>query len=123
MTRYNVKSIGFDRYNSTQIASQLTDDGVPLAPFGQGFVSMSAPTKELEIKIRTKKLKHDANAVLRWSMANVSLRRDPAGNMKVDKDKSSEKVDPVVALVMAIGEYLTDQTPGINLDDFSIISL
>ena len=123
MTRYQVKSIGFDRYNSTQIASQLTDDGVPLAPFGQGFVSMSAPTKELEIKIRTKNLKHDGNAVLRWSMANVSLRRDPAGNMKVDKEKSSEKVDPVVALVMAIGEYLTDQTPGINLDDFSIISL
>lgn len=123
MNKYKIKAIGFDRYNSTQIASQLIDDGVKLNPFGQGFVSMSAPTKEFEIKVRTGKLHHNDDPVLRWSLSNVLLRRDPAGNIKVDKEKSNEKVDPIVSAIMAIGEHLTDRSPELNLDDFTILSL
>ncbi|MTI32808.1 terminase large subunit [Xanthovirga aplysinae] len=105
--KYQIRSIAYDRYNATQLVLELTDEGLEMAPFGQGFVSMSAPTKELEKLAMQGKLQHSGNPVLRWMCSNVELRRDPAGNIKIDKAKSTEKVDGMVALAMAIGEYLT----------------
>ncbi len=109
---YNIKSIAFDRWNSSQLVVNLVEDGAALSPFGQGYASMSAPTKELEKLVLKKKINHLNNPVLRWQMQNVSLRTDPSENIKIDKAKSTEKVDGVVALVMALGEFLTDESPG-----------
>ena len=103
---YDVRAVAFDRYNATQIGINLVSDDVPIIPFGQGHISMSPPTKQLEILARQGKIWHDGDPVLRWAMANVELKIDPAGNIKPDKGKSSNKIDPVVALVMAIGEHL-----------------
>ena len=120
---YDVKSIGFDRHNSTQIAIDLTDDGAPLAPFGQGFVSMSPGCKQLEAYVRSRRLRHNGDPVLRWALGNVELMTDPAGNIKPDKGKSkSGKIDPIAALVMAIGEKLRDGTE-ITDDMLKIYSL
>lgn len=124
MHQFNVKRVAFDRYNSTQIAIDLTDDGVPVVPYGQGFVSMSPPSKELEILVRTKRLKFNGDPVLRWALQNVELRNDPAGNIKPDKQKSSGKIDPIVALCMAIGERMKQNAqPQITDDMLTIISL
>ena len=75
-------------------------------PFGQGFKSMSGPTRELEKLVLEGKLHHSGNAVLRWMVSNVAVRQDPAGNMKPDKQKSYERIDGVVALVMALGRAI-----------------
>lgn len=122
MKQHDIRKIAFDRYNSTQIAINLVDDGVPIAPFGQGFVSMSPGSKQLEILIRTGVLAHNNDPVLRWCLQNVTLKTDPAGNIKPDKSKSSAKIDPIVALCMAIGEHLRAE-PGLDPDSFKIISL
>ena len=106
MHRLNLQNIAFDRYNSTQIAINLVDDGVPLVPFGQGFVSMSAPTKQFELLCRQGKIWHDGDPILRWALSNVAIRTDPAGNIKVDKERSDGKIDPIVAAIMAIGEHM-----------------
>jgi phage terminase large subunit-like protein len=106
MSEHHLQKIAFDRFNSTQIAIDLTDDGAPLVPFGQGFVSMSAPTKQLELLARKGKIWHDGDPIMRWALSNVAIRTDPAGNIKPDKQKSGGKIDPVVALVMAIGEHM-----------------
>jgi len=121
MHNYQVEKIAFDRYNSTQIAIDLVDDGVPLTPFGQGFVSMSSPTKQLEVLVRTGKVWHDGDPVLRWALGNVELKMDPAGNIKADKQKSGGKIDPIVAMVMGIGEHM--KTPQEVEQNFDIISL
>jgi len=121
MHTYNVQKIAFDRYNSTQIAIDLVDDGVPLVPFGQGFVSMSSPTKQLEVLVRTGKLWHDGDPVLRWALGNVELRMDPAGNIKADKQKSGGKIDPIVAMIMGIGEHM--KSPAEEEGYFEIINL
>ena len=71
--------------------------------FGQGFQSMSGPTKEIERLVLGGKLRHGGNAVLRWMASNVAVRMDPAGNLKIDRQRSTEKVDGMVALAMAIG--------------------
>lgn len=121
MHNYQIEKIAFDRYNSTQIAIDLVDDGVPLTPFGQGFVSMSSPTKQLEVLVRTGKVWHDGDPVLRWALGNVELKLDPAGNIKADKQKSGGKIDPIVAMVMGIGEHM--KTPQETEQNFDIISL
>lgn len=121
MHTYTVQKIAFDRYNSTQIAIDLVDDGVPLVPFGQGFVSMSSPTKQLEVLVRTGKLWHDGDPVLRWALGNVELKMDPAGNIKADKQKSGGKIDPIVAMIMGIGEHM--KSPAEDEGYFEIINL
>ena len=103
---YQLKLVAFDRALAySGIAQNLSDEELPMHEFGQGFVSMSEPTKELERKIKLKQINHFGNPVLRWMASNVELKIDPAGNIKIDKGKSSEKVDGMVALVMALGAY------------------
>ena len=80
-----------------------------MSPFGQGYGSMSTPTKELERLALTQSLEHFGNPVLRWMIASVAISTDPAGNIKPDKSKSSQKIDGVVATIMAIGQMMTDQ--------------
>ena len=103
--KFEVHSIAFDRYNSSHLVTDLQNEGLMMEPFGQGFLSMSAPTKELEVLARRGEIAHNGNPVLRWMMSNVSIRRDPADNIKVDKENSNAKVDGVVALVMALGQF------------------
>jgi phage terminase large subunit-like protein len=67
---------------------------------------MSAPTRELEKLIVSRRLAHGANPVTRWMAANVAVAQDPAGNLKPAKDKSTERIDGIVALIMAIGRAM-----------------
>ena len=103
--RYRIREIAFDRWNATQLATQLQGDGFAMVGFGQGFASMSGPAKELERRIVGRELVHDGNPVLRWMVANVTVSQDPAGNIKPDKAKSTERIDGVVAACMAIGRW------------------
>ena len=101
--KYNLESICYDRWNATHLAQELEDDyGFTMIPFGQGFFSMSAPTKELERLVLDKKIAHNGHKVLRWNIDNITVRQDPANNIKIDKAKSTERVDGAVALVMGL---------------------
>ena len=100
--RYNIREIAHDRWNATMMVQTLEDDGFTMVPFGQGFKDMSPPTKELMRIVLEHKLCHGGHPVLRWNMDNAFVRTDPAGNLKLDKEKSTEKVDGAVALVMAL---------------------
>ncbi len=107
--KYKIKSIAYDRWNSSQLVVDLADQGIEMSAFGQGYASMSTPTKEFEKEVLKQEMDHQGNPVLAWQISNVSIQRDPAGNVKISKEKSSEKVDGPVACVMALGEYLTAQ--------------
>lgn len=100
---YDLRKIHIDRWNATQIAGELREqDGIAVENFGQGFASMSAPTKELERIVLAGKLRHGSNPVLNWMADNAVSVSDAAGNLKIAKDKSSEKVDGIIALIMAL---------------------
>lgn len=107
--KYQIKSIAYDRWGATQIIMDLQDEGIEMDGFGQGFASMNAPTKELEKMILLGKVAHGGHPVLRWMCSNIMLKTDPAESIKIDKDKSSEKVDGMVALVMALGEAIRSE--------------
>ncbi|MCJ7676770.1 MAG: terminase large subunit [Anaerolineales bacterium] len=100
---YNIREIAVDRWNSTQLQTQLMGDGFTVVPFGQGFASMTAPTKEMERLYLERKLGHGGNPVMRWMADNVTIARDSADNLKIDKAKSTERVDGMTAMAMAIG--------------------
>jgi phage terminase large subunit-like protein len=110
--RYKIRQIAFDRWNSSTIIPDIVDHGIECLPFGQGFASMSAPIKNLEVVVRSGKLNHGGNGVLRWMASNVQAKRDPSDNIKFDKSKSSDKIDGMVGLAMAMGAYMMSrETP------------
>lgn len=104
--RFNVREIAIDRWNSTQLQTQLIGDGFEVVPFGQGFASMAAPTKEFERLMLECNLRHGGNPVLRWMAGNVMVESDAAGNIKPSKKKSVEKIDGIVAGIMALGRAM-----------------
>jgi phage terminase large subunit-like protein len=105
----NVQDIAIDRWNSTGLQTDLMGDGFVVEQFGQGFASMSGPTKELERLLLQRRLRHGGHPVLRWMADNVAVNQDPAGNIKPAKDKSTERIDGIVALVMAIGRACAEE--------------
>lgn len=108
---YRIQEIAFDRWGATKLSQDLTDDGFLMVGFGQGFGSMSAPTKELMTLVLNKRLVHGGNPVLRWNADNVVVRTDPAGNIKMDKSKSTNKIDGMYALVMALDRAIKHANP------------
>ena len=103
--KYRIQSIAYDRWNASQLVIDLQNDGANMDPFGQGFVSMSMPTKALEVEILAKNIIHNNNPCMNWCLSNVTIQEDPAGNLKPNKAKSTERIDPIVALIIALGEH------------------
>lgn len=100
--KYNIREIAYDRWGATMLVQQLEGEGFTVVPFGQGFKDMSPPTKELMKLVLEQKIAHGGHEVLRWMMDNIFIRTDPAGNIKPDKEKSTEKIDGAVAMIMAL---------------------
>lgn len=100
--KYHVLELAFDRWGSTQLVQDLEADGFTCVPFGQGFASMSAPSKELLRLILERRIAHAGHPVLRWNADNVAAIQDPAGNVKPDKRRSTGRIDGVVAAIMAL---------------------
>ena len=107
---FDFQSTAYDRWNASQTIIDLQNEGMECSPFGQGYGSMGAPTKEFEKIVLTQKLEHFGNPVLRWMIASTVVKTDPAGNIKPDKEKSVQKIDGIVASIMALGEWMTAQS-------------
>lgn len=110
--RYNVREVAADRWNATQIINQLQGDGFEVVAYGQGFKDMTAPTKELLKLVAAGKLRHGGQPVLRWMAGNMATESDAAGNLKPSKKKSTERIDGLVAAVMAIGRAMLRDEAG-----------
>jgi len=107
---FSLQMIAFDPWNATDLTTRLQQqDGLVCVSMRQGFASLSAPTKSLEQAILGNRLRHSGDPVLRWNVSNVAVESDPAGNLKPSKTKSTERIDGVVALIMAV-DLLDRQT-------------
>lgn len=104
----NVKSIAYDRKFVTDVINGLVEEGYEeiVHAFGQGYISMNAPMKELEKMILKRDINHGNNPIARWQITNVEAVMDDAGNIKPSKKKSKDKIDGIVALIMAIGGWM-----------------
>ncbi len=115
--RYRMREIAYDRIFAGELVRDLGEqDGFDMVPFGQGFISMAAPTDELDRLLLATKLRHGDNPILRWMASNLTVRMDPAGNRKPDKAKSTERIDGIVALIMALGRAIV--TPELRHSEY-----
>ena len=114
---YDLREIAFDRWGATQMSSDLIDEGFPLVQVGQGFATMSGPTKELLRLIASGQYRHGDNPVITWQADNLVTRTDPAGNLKPDKSRSTDKIDSMVAAVMALDRAIR-HAPKRPADDY-----
>jgi phage terminase large subunit-like protein len=106
--KFNIVNIAFDRWQSDNIVSKLEIEGVKFASFGQGFKSMSPAVKKMESLVMEGKLLHNNNPILKWCLSNTRIVRDDADNVKPSKSRSKEKIDAIVALIQAVGQYYID---------------
>lgn len=102
--KYDIRECGFDRWGAAMVTQHMQEmfGNEWVVPIGQGFASMSPPMKELGKLISSTQIAHGNNPVLTWMADNLVAREDPAGNIKPDKEKSREKIDGMVALIMGI---------------------
>ena len=127
--KYDIQSIGYDAKFAAPIVATIED--VVMNPFSQSIMSMSFPTKMLEMNIMSRKINHFGNPVLRWMCSNVAIYTDANENIKLVKNKSIDKIDGIVALVMALGESVQEgdqvsiyEKRGIvSIDDFDNIEM
>jgi phage terminase large subunit-like protein len=102
-SRFVVTELAYDRTFAGEIVRNLQDEGLSLVEFGQGFLSMGPASAEFLRLLIGRELQHGGNPIATWCASNVSVRKDPAGNEKPDKERSTEKIDAIVAAVMAVG--------------------
>ncbi len=110
--RYDIREIAFDRTFAGEIVQNLQEEGLNLVEYGQGFLSLAAPTAEVERLLVSRSLWHGNHPVLRFCASNVTVRQDAAGNIKPDKERSKERIDGISALINALGRALVRDTNG-----------
>ena len=110
--KYDIAEIAYDRYGSEAIISKLDDMGMTVVPFGQGFTSMNAPTGELLKLVLEEKIIHGSNPIMRWNADNLIVETNAAGQIKPSKKKSTQKIDGMVALIMALDRALRNSGGG-----------
>jgi phage terminase large subunit-like protein len=104
---YNLREIAADPWNATQLLTQLSEvDGFQVVPWRQGFATMSAPSKEFEALVLSRRLNHGGNPIFRWNVKSCAKKEDAAGNIKPDKEKSANKIDGVVSCINALGRAM-----------------
>ena len=103
LSRFDVKGIAYDPWNALQLATNLGNDGAPMVEYRNTVQNFSDPMKSLEALVQDKRVNHDGNPVLRWMMGNVVAKLDAKDNIFPRKERYENKIDGVVALIMALG--------------------
>lgn len=101
--QYNVREIGFDPWGANELSADLVDRGLPMVKVGQGIASLSDGSKEFEKLVKSQRIVHGQDPVLTWMVSNCVIYTDPSDNIKVKKEVESNKIDGVIASIMALG--------------------
>lgn len=113
LSRFNVEAVVYDPWQATQMATTLADDDAPMVECRMTVQNMSDPMKSVEALVLDRRLLHDGNPILTWMMGNVVAKLDAKDNIFPRKERYEQKIDGVIALIMAMGNALADDN-----DDF-----
>lgn len=116
--KVSIQKVGYDKYNATQWAISATDLGLPLEEYSQSLGNFNKPTREMERLLLSGKCKIENNEITRWCFKNVTLKSDHNGNVKPNKSIKAKKIDGAIAMIQALGMYLT--TPHFSNEIISI---
>jgi phage terminase large subunit-like protein len=123
LSKFNVKEVAFDPWQATQIMGQLGDEGATVVEVRPTVQNFSDPMKTLEALVGAKRFKHENNPVLNWMVSNVVCHRDAKDNIYPRKEQEQNKIDGVIALLMALNMALADDNSGSVYDGRGVIML
>lgn len=115
LLRFRVQQIAFDPWNSSQLVTDLQGEGAPMVEMRQGYASMSPATKELQrillaVDDGRPRYRHGGHQLVRWCVSNFAVAMDPSGNVKPDRASARDKIDPVVAAIMALDRVMRHES-------------
>jgi len=113
-----LKQIGYDPWNATQLVNNLTADGFDMVKVPQTLTYLTDPTKELQRRVLSRAVRHDGDPVTKWMANNVAVRTDVNGNIRPDKEHSTDRIDGIVAAIMALDQVIRHETKGNGFLDY-----
>jgi len=116
-SQFHVEEVAYDPHQATMLVTELMTEGVPVVEMRPTVLNFSEPMKTLDALIRAKQIRHDDDPVMTWMVSNVVAREDAKENVYPRKERAENKIDGVVALIMALGRAM-NADPGENIDDF-----
>jgi phage terminase large subunit-like protein len=123
-SRYQIKEVPFDPFQATQLSGHMLAEGVPMVEMRPTVLNFSEPMKQLEALVLQKKFVHNGDPILAWMVSNVVCHRDQKDNIYPRKEREENKIDGVVALIMALGRSMAGNTNGPSIyEDRGIISI
>ncbi|OTA19342.1 terminase [Xenorhabdus beddingii] len=115
---FDIKLVGFDTWNATHLRTQLQGAGLDVEPFPQTYMRFSPVAKSAEVFVNRKIIRHNSDPVLAWAMSNVVMETDANANIKPNKKKSANKIDPAIAFLMSFGTWQVEHEDfAFNLND------
>lgn len=109
--QFNIQNIAYDKWNAAQLVNNLSNENIPFVEFIQGPKSFHPAMKKTEELYISGKLRHGGDPVLNWCASNIVARTDVNMNTAPDKKKSADKIDDMVALLMAVGLTVENEAP------------
>lgn len=106
---FQINVIEYDPRFAHQLVSKLEASGIKCSAFRQSSTEFTSPIQQIEAIVLKQLLNHNNNPILAWMNSNVLLKRYPNGGLMFDKERSTERIDGMPALAMALGGYLTDK--------------
>lgn len=111
-SRFEVQAVAFDPFQATQLSTRMLSEGLPMIEVRPTVLNFSEPMKTLEALVLQKKLAHDSDPVLTWMASNVVAHLDVKDNIYPRKERAENKIDGIVALIMALSRAIK---PGENV--------
>jgi phage terminase large subunit-like protein len=108
---FEIEEIAYDPHNATMLVTALQNEGLPMVEFGPTVLNFSEPMKQIEALIKDRKLQHNGDPVMEWAMSNVTAKLDRKDNIFPNKERPENKIDPFVALCMAMGRHMIGAEP------------
>jgi phage terminase large subunit-like protein len=109
--KHKLIQLAYDPWGAQRISTQLLADALPAVECGQGYKSLSEPSKDLEARVVDGKVRHANNPILRFCASNAIITTDAAGNVKPDKSRSRDRIDGIMAMVMALSRFIVAKPP------------
>jgi len=119
--KYNVQEIGYDPFNASALVKKLADEGLTMVQVRQGFLTLSPATKQFLIDYKQNRIAHGGHAILRWNAANLAVERDASDNIKPSKKEATEKIDGIVALIIAIERMVSAEAANVSDGELTLV--
>ena len=123
VSQFEVRELAYDPFQATMLITELMAEGVPVVEMRPTVLNFSEPMKSLDALIRAKKIKHNGDPVQEWMISNVVAKEDAKENVYPRKERAENKIDGVIALLMALGRCQHEQDTSIDFDNFLTLDL